>query len=91
MDAFTTVVPQLPFVALLAIAPIINTVVNAVMRLKMLNRALEGTKPKERPGIIRELRGLWKSDWQLGPLRRIKPSKPRDDADDGSEPPKPDQ
>jgi hypothetical protein len=75
-------------------------VTTAVMKFMIINRALEGTKPNERPWIIRELRGLWKSDWQLGPLGRMKSSgrvRPNDegaalsrkmyDTDEGNDPP----
>jgi hypothetical protein len=70
----------------------IATIVTAIVRLKMLNRALEDTTPKERPEIIRALRGLWKSEWQVGPLRRGGPrqrrgGEPARRAGDATEPP----
>ncbi len=71
MGVLTSVGPQLLVAALLSFAAIVTT---AVMKVMIINRALEGTKPNERPWIIRELRGLWKSDWQLGPLGRMKSS-----------------
>lgn len=56
MGVLTSVEPQLLVAAPLFCAA--AAIVTAVMRFKMFNRALEGTKPNERPGIIRELGGL---------------------------------
>lgn len=97
MGVLTSVGPQVLVAAFLSFAAVFTT---AVTKIMIVTRALEGTKPNERPWIIRELRGLWKSDWQLGPLGRTKSneqtrqndedatsSREISDTDEGSEPP----
>jgi hypothetical protein len=80
VGVLTSVGPQVLVAAFLSFAAIVTT---AVMKFMIVNRALEGTKPNERPWIIRELRGLWKSDWQLGPLGRTKSSEQARQNDEG--------
>lgn len=81
MGVLTSVGPQALVAAFLSLVAIVTT---AVMKFMIFNRAMEGTKPNERPWIIRELRGLWKSDWQLGPLGRTKSSEQGRPNDEGT-------